>query len=496
MANLKTLAKDTVIYGASSIIGRFLNYLLVPLYAYSLKTTGEYGIVTNIYAWTGLLLVILTYGMETSFFRFANKDDSDPKLVYSTILRTVSITSLLFVLLVILFISPLSKTLGYANNPSYLWVMSLTVSIDAIQSIAFAYLRYKGLALKFAMAKLSFIFLSIMLNLCFYIFIPYLNKQCPDIINFSTNNIGVAYIFYINLFCTCFVNVLLIKELKIITYGFDFQLLKKILRYGLPILLLGIVGILNQTIDKILFPKLYTQADSAKMLGIYGYVSKIAAIMLIITQAFRYAYEPFVFNKSKEKGNKESYAKAMKYYLIFTFMAFLFIHANMPIIKYLVNKESWQGLQVVPILMSAQIMMGIYFNLSFWYKLTDKTMWGALFSGIACVILISSNIIFVPKFGYLACAWSGLLAYTVAMLLSYIVGQKYYPIDYKLKDLAKYVIVLISSYFMINFSNSYMPQPYYIFVNNIIVVLFMCIFLYKETKIITKFFKFIRGKID
>ena len=316
MANLKSLAKDTAIYGLSSIIGRFLNYLLVPLYTYVINaSSGGYGVVTNLYAYTALLLVILTYGMETTFFRFSNKEGEDPDKVYSTILTSVLTTSALFVALVIGFIGPISKAMGYPDHPDYIWTMALTVAIDAFQCIPYSYLRYKKRPIKFAALKLGFIFLNIFLNLTYFVFLPKLNLNPFGIYD---NGIQVGWVFYINLFCTAFMTIFFAGELRGFKHGFDWSLMKRMLSYSWPILVLGIAGILNQTASQIIFPYVYKGEDGAAQLGIYGACIKIAMIMAMITQAFRYAYEPFVFGSSSDKDSKETYAKAMKYFIIFT----------------------------------------------------------------------------------------------------------------------------------------------------------------------------------
>ncbi len=431
MANLKSLAKDTAIYGMSSIIGRFLNYLLVPLYTAKISAaSGGYGVITNMYAYTALLMVILTYGMETTFFRFANKQEEDARRVYATTLAMVGTTSLLFVALVFLFLSPLSGLMGYADHPSYVWVMFTTVAIDAFQCIPFAYLRYKKRPLRFAALKLLFIGLNITLNIIYYLVM---------------GGTEVGYAFYINLVCTGSITFFFWRELR---EGFSAgvgswpecrALVGRMLSYSWPILVLGIAGILNQTADKILFPYLYHGADAHAQLGIYGAASKIAMIMAMITQAFRYAYEPFVFGKAKERDNRDTYAQAMKYFLIFTLLAFLFVVGYIDILRFIIGRDYWEGLKVVPIVMAAEIMMGVYFNLSFWYKLIDKTIWGAYFSGIGCLVLLAINVIFVPRYGYMACAWAGFAGYGVAMTLSYIVGQRKYPIAYPIGRCLSYV---------------------------------------------------------
>ena len=411
MANLKSLAKDTAIYGMSSILGRFLNYLLVPLYTSNISAaSGGYGIITNLYAYTALLLVILTYGMETTFFRYANKTNEDPQKVYSSTLIMVGFTSLLFIVLVSIFLQPISGVMGYSDHSSYVWVMAATVSIDAFQCIPFAYLRYKKRPIKFAALKLLFIAFNIALNLLYFVVLPDFYKSYPDIIQHIYNpETGVGYAFYINLVCTASITFFFYKELTGFKYTFDKELAKRMLSYSWPILILGIAGILNQTADFILFPYLYKGSQAHQQLGIYGAASKIAMIMAMITQAFRYAYEPFVFGKGNDKDNRETYAVAMKYFIIFTLLAFLVVMGYINILRHIIGRDYWEGLKVVPIVMAGTIMMGVYFNLSFWYKLIDKTIWGAYFSGIGCFVLILINIIFVPQYGYMACAWAGLI---------------------------------------------------------------------------------------
>ena len=428
MAGLKSLAKETAIYGVSSIVGRFLKYLLVPVYTIALPaSSGGYGVVTNIYAWVALILVLLTCGMETGFFRFANKGQDDPMRVYSTTLLSVSIGSLVFVVLGLLFLEPIAGWLEYGEHPWYIGMMMIVVAMDAIQSIPFAYLRYKKRPIKFAALKLLFIFLNIALNLFYYVIL-------------EGNDVGYAFLF--NLVCTSVVMVCMIPELRGFTYVLDKELLKRMLRYSLPLVILGVAGILNQVADKITFPFVYPdEAEATVQLGIYGAASKIAMIMAMFTQAFRFAYEPFVFGKSKEKDSREMYAQAMKFFIIFTLLAFLAVMFYLDILRHVIGRDYWDGLRVVPIVMAAEIFMGIYFNLSFWYKLIDETRWGAYFSLTGCTILILMNVFLIPKYGYIACAWAGFTGYGVAMLLSYFVGQKKYPIQYDLKAIGMYVLL-------------------------------------------------------
>ncbi|MBR1387750.1 MAG: lipopolysaccharide biosynthesis protein [Alloprevotella sp.] len=443
MANLSSLAKDTAIYGLSSIIGRFLNYLLVPLYTFKMAAqSGDYGIVTNIYSYIALLLVILTFGMETTFFRYVNKEEENPQTVYRTTLTAVGSVGLLFVALVLVFLSPIAGALGHEAHPQFLGVMAAVVAMDAFQCIPFAYLRYQRKPLRFAMLKLLFIALNIGLNLLYFLVVPELYDG-PDSwvapLLKPGGAIDVGYVFYINLVCTSTVMLFFYKELRGWHFQMDRDLLRKMLKYAWPILVLGIAGILNQTADKIIYPLIRPGHEGSVELGIYGASVKIAMIMALITQAFRYAYEPFVFGKAKDKDSKDTYAKAMKYFLIFTLLAFLVVMAYIDVLKYIVGPTYWEGLRVVPIVMAAEIMMGVYFNLSFWYKLTDRTGWGAIFSGIGCAVLIVVNLLFIPTYHYMACAWAGGAGYGTAMLLSYLVGQRYYPIRYPLRDILVYV---------------------------------------------------------
>ena len=433
MAGLKSLAKDTAIYGVSSIVGRFLNYLLVPIYTISMPaSTGGYGVITKMYAITALLLVLLTCGMETGFFRFANKGDDDPIRVYSTTLLTVGSISLSFLAVCLLFLKPIAGVMGYEEHPWYLGMMLIVIAMDAIQAIPFAYLRYKNRPIKFAALKMLFIFASIALNIVYFVFM-------------KGTDVGAA--FLINLICTSLVMVCLISELRGFRYTLDRDLVKRMFRYSFPILILGIAGILNQVVDKIIFPFVYPdEAEAAVQLGIYGATSKIAMIMAMFTQAFRFAYEPFVFGKSREKDNRQMYAQAMKFFIIFTLLAFLAVMFYLDILRYVIGRDYWEGLKVVPIVMAAEMFMGVYFNLSFWYKLTDETKWGAYFSITACTIVILMNVFLIPVYGYVAWAWAGFTGYAVAMLLSYFVGQKKYPINYDLKSIGGYVLLALVIY--------------------------------------------------
>ena len=459
MSFLKSLLKDTALYGLTSIVGRFLNYLLVPVYTKVMPAvSGEYGVVTNMYAYTALILAVLTFGMETTFFRFANKAEENPRDVYSTALLTVGGLSLLFLTLVLTFLTPISQSLGYGAHPEYIAIMAIIVAIDAFACIPFSYLRYQQKAKKFCTLKMVNILVNIGLNIFVFLDCPRIYQSHPELISwFYDKEYLAGYVFAINLITSVVTLMMLMKEWMPFgqfhtssgeslpfRYVWDRQLFRRMFKYSYPVLILSIAGILNQTMDKIIYPFLVPGAEGVRQLGIYGAAAKIAMIMAMFTQAFRYAYEPIIFNKSKDKDDTvKSNILGMKYFIIFTLLGFLCVIAWLDIFKVLLirNQDYWEGLVVVPIVMAAEIMMGIYFNLSFWYKLIDKTLWGALFSVIGCLVLLTVNVIFVPRYGYIACAWAGFCGYATCMLLSYFVGQKKNPIPYDLKSIGSYVLL-------------------------------------------------------
>ncbi|MDO4497090.1 MAG: lipopolysaccharide biosynthesis protein [Bacteroidales bacterium] len=433
MAKLGSLLKDSVLYGLSSIVGRFLNYLLVPIHTRVLPVEeGGFGVVTNLYGYTALLLVLLTCGMETTYFYYANKGEYKHDTVFSTAIAFVGTLSVLFAGCVLLFLDPICSTLGYSDHPEYVWMMAVIVALDALQALPFSMLRFQHRPIKFVSLKLLFIVLNVALNVFFYLVL-------------DKNQVG--YIFLINLIGTVLCTFGFFPELLKMKWHFDAKLFGQMLRYTWPLLVLGVVGILNQTFDKIAFPLVYPDAAMAKsLLAEYGGCVKIAMIMAIILQAFRYAYEPIVFSLGKEKGSKEFYAETMKYFVIFVLLAFLCVMAWIEVIQRFVGEDYRAAIGVVPIVMAAEIMMGIFFNLSFWYKLIDKTIWGAWFSLAGCVALVAVNWFCIPLYGYWACAWGGVAGYGVCMLLSYCVGQKKNPIPYDMKRIGTYVTLALALY--------------------------------------------------
>lgn len=447
---MKRLAGETAIYGVSSILGKVLNWLLVPMYTRVLATSGEFGIVTNFYAWTALLVVILTYGMETGFFRFMNKKEIKlPMRVYATTLFSVAFTSVMFMVLIFSILHPVSTALGYGSHPEYIGMMTAVVAVDAFCCIPFAFLRYQGKAVRFMVIRLSNILLNILLVIFFLIVCPWLAEHVPGVVGwFYKADYQVGYIFIANLI-TSSVTLLMLFPNMIpgLREKASYVLLKQMLTYSFPILILGIAGIFNQTADKILFPFLFEDKEYATaQLGIYGACFKVAVVMVMFIQAFRYAYEPFIFAKNKNDGDTKAYSEAMKYFIIFSLIIFVGVMYYLDILKYFVAEEYYPGLRVVPIVMMGEFFFGIYFNLSFWYKLIDQTRWGAYFSTAGCGITVLIILLFAPVYGYMACAWASFASNLLMMILSYVIGQKKFPIQYDIKSALFYVVLAAGFY--------------------------------------------------
>ena len=430
---MKKLLGETAVYGLSSILGRFLNWMLVPLYTRVLKETSDYGIVTNFYGWTALILVILTYGMETGFFRFINKEP-DPKRVYGSILTSLAVTSSLFILAAALFLNPISAAMGYAEYSELVMMLAVIVAMDAFCAVPFANLRHKNKAMHFAGIKLAAIAINIGLNLFFLIAAPWLSKNGFSAVNLIWSpGLEIRYVFVSNVVSSAFTLLALSPDF-LFKWHFDAKLMKQIFKYSFPILLFGIAGIINQTADKILFPYLFSDPAEAKsQLGIYGACFKISVIMVMSLQAFRYAYEPFFF-KYKKGDDTSIYVDVMHYFILFSLFVFLGITFYLDICKHFIDAKYWGGLSIVPIVMLGEFFFGVYSNLAIWYKLTDRTKWGSYFSVPACVITVLIIVIFVPKFGFMACAWASFFSNLVIMAASYFVGQKYFPIAYRVKS--------------------------------------------------------------
>ncbi len=442
MAGIKSLAKDTAIYGLSSIVGRFLNWMLVPLYTIMFPVA-EYGVVTFVYSVVALAMVILTYGMETGFFRFANHERwTDPMEVYSTSLISLAVSSTAFVALVLAFLGPVTVAMECDGHPSYVVIMALCVAMDAFMAIPYSYLRFRKRPMRFALLKLVNIGLNIGLNLFFILLCPWLMEHAPATVGwFYDPTFGIGYVFLANLIASAVNLLMLIPDLGGFRWRFNGTLWREMLRYSAPLLVLGVAGIMNQTIDKILYPHLVSDPDEAMYgLGIYGANYKIGILLLVFLQAFRFAYEPFIFSRSKEagEGKMQAYRDAMKYFVVFALFIFLGVMYYLDIIKYFISPRYFSGLKVVPLIMLGELFFGIFYNLSVWYKLTDRTVWGMWFSLFGLGVTLLLNFALVPRFGYMGCATAALCSYGAMMLASYFVGQRKYPIDYSVGRICGY----------------------------------------------------------
>jgi len=491
---MRKLAKETAMYGVSSILGKFLNWMMVPLYTYVLASPADYGIVTNLYAWTALLLVMLTYGMETGFLRFANKNKEEAGKVYSTTLIAVGVTSTIFALMCIIFSHPIAVALGYPDHSEFIAMLGTTVALDAFGCIPYVYLRFKNRPVKFVALNLFAIFVNIFFNIFFLVICPWLMTKAPNLISWFYNpNYGVGYVFIANIFSTASVTIALLFDVFVVKFEFDKELLKKMLKYSLPLVVLGIAGTMNQTLDKILFKILMPGVKGAAELGIYGATSKIALVMLMFTQAFRYSYEPFIFAQKKDKNSLEAYADAMKFYILFALFIFLGMVLYMDIFKYVIQHNYWVGLKVVPIVLFSFIFQGIFFNLSLWYKLTDKTMYGAWFSILGTFIIVVLNILLVPRYSYMGCAWAAFSCYFVIMVVSYYFGQKNMPIKYDLKTIGLYTAVTLLFYVI----SLFIKTPYTVvnvMLKSVLMVAFLILlvkrdFPLRNIPVINRFFK-------
>ncbi len=464
MNPLRKLAGQTAIYGIPSILGRFLNYLLVPLYTYGLLTQQEYGVVNLFYSYTALLMVVLTYGMETAFFRFS-ESEKDKSRVYSTGFISLLITSGAFLLLVSLFPSSIARWMDYPDYPNFIVWFAWIMALDAVSAIPFARLRALNRPVYFAMIKMVNIFTYVLLNLFFLLLCPYLYDHLKGTAGEGFMRLiyrpdySIEYIFIANLLASIVTVIMLLPQIFDLKWILDLKLWKRMLVYSLPLMIAGMAGIINETVDRILLRYLLpmSPADAEAQVGIYSACYKIAVLMVLFIQAYRYAAEPFFFSQMKNEDAKKVYARVMDYFIIAVTTIFLVTLLFLDIIFIRFTGPGFRSARaVIPVLMLAKLFLGIYYNLSIWYKLTGKTMWGAAITIIGAVITIALNIILIPLstnyllHGYLGSAYATLACYTVMMVLGYLIGQKYYPVDYNLKKFFGYLGLSLSLYLLSN----------------------------------------------
>jgi O-antigen/teichoic acid export membrane protein len=454
---LKKLAGQTVVYGMGTIVPRLLNYLLLTPFYTRIFIEGEYGVVTELYAYVAFLLVLLTYGMETSFFRFAETETNKDR-VFTTALGSLFVTSSLFILLGTLFAGNIADLIRYPDHPEYIIYFVIIVGVDAFSAIPFARLRQQNKAFRFAWLKVFNVSTNIFFNFFFLLFCPWFLDQNPDsaLQTIYSADIGVGYAFISNLIASVLTLILLLPEVFRIRISFDSRILKRMLSYGFPLLLVGLFGMINEVSDKLLFKFLISVPDNIAdpdayvlgQLGIYGANYRLAVLMTLFIQMFRYAAEPFFFSHAREENAKRLYASVMKYFIIFCLLIFLGVSLFIDIFKYFIGPDFRTGLMIVPIILMANLLLGIFYNLSVWYKLTDKTGYGAIIAFTGAVITVVLNVLLVPEYGYLGAAWAHLSCYFTMVVISYFWGRKHYRISYDLKNISFYFIIAMAIYFL------------------------------------------------
>jgi O-antigen/teichoic acid export membrane protein len=428
----------------SSVVGRFLNYLLVPLFTYTFAPA-EYGVVAELYAYMGFLAVLLTFGLETGYFRFRSKGDWAPELVYATTLRVLVLGNLAFFVGLWLFRQPIADVLRHADHPEYIWWCAAILALDSVGAVAFARLRAENRALRFALVKVAEIGANIGLNLFFIVLCRRAFEADPDSLLGGLWNpaIGIGYVFLANLAASGFKLLLLSPELRGALGGFDQVLFRRLMRYSLPMVLIGLAGIVNEMLDRAALKYLLPFDDATNMaqLGIYSACYKLSVLMTLFIQAFRYAGEPFFFAYAKEADAGRTYALVLNWFVIFCVFIFLLVTLFLDLFQYFVGAAYREGLGVVPILLLANLLLGVYINLSIWYKLTDRTLMGAWVTLVGSVVTVALLFWWVPIYGYAGAAWAHLACYTTMVALSYALGRRYYPVPYELGRVLGYILL-------------------------------------------------------
>ncbi|REE83650.1 O-antigen/teichoic acid export membrane protein [Lutibacter oceani] len=476
MSALKRFFKDTIIYGIAAVLPRIINFLLVRVHTDALPTN-NYAENTNFYIWIALLAVLLTFGMETAFFRFYKTEEKKDALI-STAFISVFSTAIIFVVIAFLFSDFFTSIFDFKNNPLQLKLLIGIIAIDTLMVIPFAYLRASNRPLKYTAIKLINVAIIVAINLLFLKFIPELQAKGSSIPKFltelSTSTAKVNFIFIANIIGSACSFILVLPYLLKFKWSFNKVLFKKMVSYSWPIAVAGVAYVINENLDKILIGKMIDK----NAMGIYSACYKLAIFMNLYIMAFRLGAEPFFFNHSDKKDAKETYAKILNYFIIVGALVFVGIVVFIDILKRpFINEAYWDAIIIVPIVLLANLFLGVYHNLAIWYKLTDKTRFAMLFSIIGAIITIVVNIVMIPKVGFIASAWATLLAYGTMMLLSYFIGKKYYPVPYNLKKSGSYLIVsIVIAYISFN----YFRENY--LVSIALVILFGLLIYWNERK--------------
>jgi len=473
---IKKLLGQTAVYGLSSIVGRLLNYLLVPLYTQVFADPSDYGVVSELYAWVAFLIVLLTFGMETAFFRFLQDHEDKDKVFLNGFLTVIGVNVLFFCSL-LYFNQDIAKIMLYPGHNEYIILLGAIVAIDAITALPLAKLRAENKALKFASIQFASIGVNIGLNLFFmlYLFDPTRPEE------------GVLFILFANLIASLVKPLLLYRDFLSIKFSFDLQLAKEMLVYSIPLVIAGFAGIINETLDRILLKHItYDGLNPASLnfaeeqVGIYSACYKLAMLVTILLQAYRYAAEPFFFAQMKSEDKNKVYAKVMNYFVATVCLVFLVVSLNIDIFKHFIRNEAyWSGLGVVPILLLANVFLGIYYNQSIWYKLSGQTRFGAYIAIVGATLTILINVVFIPEYGFYACAWATLVVYAFQMIASYYLGQRYYPIQYNLRKFFLYFGGALILYFAAKVMQVDGIYTRLIF-HNLLIIIYLAIFFAVE----------------
>jgi O-antigen/teichoic acid export membrane protein len=494
---IKRLAGQTAIYGVSSIVGRLLNYLLVPVYT-NYFLTHEFGVVVEMYSYVVFLIVILTYGMETAFFRFSQTKQEFKESVFSTSLLSVFLTSLLFIIFTSFYSQELANLIRYPENPHYVLWFGIIIGLDALVAIPFARLRAENRPVYFAVIKLTGIGINILLVLFFIVFCPWVVKNDIGLITKAVNSfynpeMGVGYVFISNLVASIVTTLLLLPVMMRTRLSFSFPLWRAMLLYALPLMLAGLAGVVNEAIDRLLLKYMLPEEIAMSHLGIYGACYRVSVLMLLFIQAFRFAAEPFFFAEYGKSDSKEIYARVMKIFVFTCLVIFLGVLLFMDIVQYFIGSDFRVGLDIVPVLLMAHIFLGVYFNLSIWYKLTGQTQYGAYITLIGAVITVVLNLFLIPRFGYHGAAWVHLASYATMTLVSFYWGQKYFPVPYAIGRLMFFTILALLIYFLHSLIPDIFP-PIKWFINFLMLSSFIAVVMYFDRDVKETVLDFIKAR--
>jgi O-antigen/teichoic acid export membrane protein len=449
LSGIKKLAGQTMWYGVSSIAARFLNYLLTP-YLTATLLTPAYGEMSLVYALIPFLNIIFTYGLETAYFRYVQKKEQEDD-VYNTITVSLVISTISFTVLMLVMRQSLANLISIHEHPEFITWSAFIIALDALTTISFAKLRHQGRPIKYATIRILSILINIGVTVFFLSVCPAIAAKDPDspLLFFYNKNIGVGYVIIANLIQSAVTFLLLWKQFFSFRWKFNGPLWKEIMLYSMPLIIAGFGGMINETFDRIMLGWWSTAADPKSEVGIYSGCYKLSILITLFIQAFRMGAEPFFFKQAQGENPQRVYARVMKFFVIVICTMFLVVVLYLDIWKYFLGRKSyWTGLKVVPILLLANMFLGIYYNLSIWYKLTSKTMAGAWITLIGAVLTLAINYLFIPKFGYMACAWATFVCYGTMMVISFTWGQKEYRVPYAWKKLVAYMVIVVLLYFI------------------------------------------------